>query len=124
MFKWFSRGIEAEEYFTATKKIVVNGVIFHVKKISVEDHLSGLNTILQIWDVYKKKKPDPNTAIDDVIKIRKFCKDIILAGVVKPELTAKKDEPNKISVDEVLKDLAICQKLTSAIISYSYGKKK
>ena len=124
MFKWLKRGIEADDYYRAVKKVYINGVIFHIKKISIDEHLAGLDVILKIWNVYSKEKAPPKTAVEDFKKIKKFCRDIIYAGTVKPELTLKKDETGKIHIDEILNNLEIAQKLTNEIIGYTYGKKK
>ena len=125
MLNWFKKkDIDLAEYLNQTKKIVINGVIFNIKRISIEDHLAGLNVILKIRDTYQKEKPKPEKAIEDFKKQKKFMKDIIYAGVVKPQLTMKATEKSKIHVDEILKDISLAEPLTMAIIEFSYGKKK
>ena len=125
MLNWFKKkDIDLAEYLNQTKKIVINGVIFNIKRISIEDHLAGLNVILKIRDTYQKEKPKPEKAIEDFKKQKKFMKDIIFAGVVKPQLTMKATEKSKIHVDEILKDISLAEPLTMAIIEFSYGKKK
>ncbi len=124
MLNWFRRRpIEAKDYLRQTKAVEINGISFVIKKILIEDHLSGLNVILNIHQTYTVGKKE-NERFEDLQQIRKFMRDIIFAGVVKPKLTMAKNPGEIIHVDEILNDVALSQALTAEIINFSYGKKK
>lgn len=124
MFSWFSKTIDAKDYLRQQKTVKINGVVFVVKKISIEDHLAGLNVILNIHQTYKTKPKEPTEKLDDLKQLRKFMRDIIYAGVVMPKLNMGKDQNENLHVDEILNDMVLAQKLTSEIINLAYGKKK
>lgn len=125
-FSFFRRKVELKAHLRQTKKVIVNGVEFEIKKVSVEDHAAGLNVLLKLHDTYKREKPtDPVKILEDNAKIKKFMRDFIYAGVVSPKLTLKEgDDAAYIHVDELLADMELAQKLCYKIIGYSYSKKK
>lgn len=109
----------------ATKKIKVAGIIFVIKKIDPLDHLQGikaLQNVFQLYKVEKDKKKTVDDSIDAVKNIQKWMRDILLAGVVSPKLSAKADGSG-FHVDEVLKDIELSKKLATTIISFTYKKK-
>jgi len=113
-----------QDYLRKTKRVVINGVRFEIKRITIEDHLAGLNVILKLHDLYKREKPDLAAAGEDAAKIRKFMRDFIFAGVVRPKLSMKNPpEEGAIHVDEVTADADLAQKLCVAILEHGYGKK-
>ncbi len=125
MFNWFRKPIEAKEYLRQTKAIRVNGVSFVIKKISIEEHLAGLNVILAIHQTYAVGKKDGIAdQVTDFKQVRKFMRDIIFAGVVKPVLNIGKEQNENVHVDEILNDIPLAQELTSQIVAFTYGKKK
>lgn len=125
MFGFFKKKeISLRDHLRQEKKIKIDGIIFRIKKINIEDHLTGLDVIFNFYSIYKENKADPSKFPQEYKKIRKVMRDLIYAGVVRPELTMKADEKNKIHIEEVLNEHQLAQKLTSRIIEYSYGKKK
>lgn len=120
--------VDPVEYFRHTKKIHINGVRFMIKKINIDDHLTGLNVILKMRDLYKREKPtDPAEIMQDQAKLKKFMRDFIYAGVVSPKLSIKEKgepAPGVIHVDDILDDMDFSNQLCVQIIEYAYGKKK
>jgi len=117
--------IELRDYLRQTKRVKVNGVIFEIKKMNLDDHLAGLNIVMKMRDIYSKpdKKPTTEESLEDVKKLKKFMRDFIYAGVTKPVLTMKEPVGEAIHIDEVLSDLDLSQKLCVEIINFSYEKK-
>lgn len=120
----FPKAIDAKDYLRKTKTLDIKGILFTIKRITIEDHLSGLNVILNIHQSYKVATKESAANFDDLKAMRKFMRDIIFAGVVKPKLTMVKNPGDVIHIDEVINDMELAQILTKEIISYSYGKKK
>jgi hypothetical protein len=115
-----------KDYLAKTKKVVLHGVIFEIKKISVEDHLAGFNVLMKLREAYSKPdrpKDNPEQSSEDLKKMKKFMRDFICAGVVKPKITMKDPPGEDIHVDDVLNDLDLAQDLCAEIIEYSFGKK-
>lgn len=115
--------IELSEYLKGTKKVVINGVRFELKRISMDDHMAGLNVILKFRDVYQKKEAKLDNVADDIKTLKKFMRDIIYAGVARPVLTMKDPPGDAIHIDEVLNDLDLSQKLCMEILNYTNEKK-
>lgn len=126
MFGLFKRKkkVDLRDYLKKEKEVIIDGVIFIIKKIDLEDHLAGLNVIMKTRALYEKEKPSIEDAISHRKRINKIMRDIIFAGVVKPKLTMKKDEPEKIHVDEIIADQGLADKLAGEILGHTYGKKK
>ena len=122
-------GIELKDYLTSTKRVKVRGVVFHIKKIQVMDYLEGQKVMQEIFSTYKTQtEKDRQVKVDSALsknveKIKSFMTDIIMAGVVKPELSRKKDDEGKIHVDEIFEDWLLAQELTKTILNNTYGKK-
>jgi hypothetical protein len=114
-----------DSHLNETKKIKVHGVYFKIKKINAMDHLQGYNTLQKIFDVYKVnngKPPENRDKLDDLKKVKDYCRDIILAGVVTPKLSIKPDGSGYF-VDEIFRDFALAQALTHEILKFTYKKK-
>lgn len=129
MLNFFKRGIELGDYLKRSKKIVINGVKFEIRKINLDDHLAGLKVILNMHELYKREKPkDKSEIVEDNVKVKAFMRDFIYAGVVHPKLTISSkpspEDANLIHVDAITADLDLAQKLCAKIIEHSYGKKK
>lgn len=128
MLSWFfRRTVDLKSHLRQTKKIRLKGIDFEIKKVGMDEHLAGLNVILQMHSQYQKEKPkDPKVLIDDSAKLKKFMKDFIYAGVVSPKLSIAKDgaKPDETHVDELLTDDELAQALCMHIINFAYGKKK
>lgn len=125
MWPFFRRSVDLKDYLRRSKKIRINGIAFEIRKVEMEDHLAGLNVMLKLHELYKREKPsDSNQVIQDYDKIRTFLRDFLYAGIVSPKLSMKKPvEDGYIHVDELTADADLAQKLSVAIIEYSYSKK-
>lgn len=125
LISWW-RGQDPRDYLRQTKTVKIHGVRFKIRRINMEDHLSGLNVMMKLYDTYKVKKPDSKAKqIEDEQEIRKFMRDFIYAGTVHPKISLKKDHPeDELHIDEIIADMKIAEKLCMHILAYSYGKKK
>jgi hypothetical protein len=122
---WFRRKT-LDAHFNETKRVVVNGVIFKIKKINPMDHLQGMNCLQKIYNIYKTAKEKgtstPDNEIETLKKIQNYCRDILLAGVVTPKLSAKADGTG-YHVDQILADFKMTQELAGHILKFTYKKK-
>jgi hypothetical protein len=113
-------------HLSTAKKVKIRGVIFHLKKIQIMDYLEGARVMQEMFSVYKTKAE--KTRIDkemvqNLEKAKKYMTDIIMAGVIKPELTRDPNDSTKIHVDEIFNDWIMAQELTKAILELTHGKK-
>jgi len=122
----FGKKKTLEEHIKETKKIIVQDIIFHIKKIDVVDYLQGAKVMYTLFQTYKMKgnsEDNDELKLKQMKKARDYMRDVIMAGVVKPKLK-RKDEDEGIHIDEVLNDWLLAKELSEAIISYTLGKKK
>lgn len=131
MFKFIRRLLEPKEIdlrekLTGLHTVKIQGVLFRIKKIDLMNYLEGARVLHETFSLYKssqEKKLDEKM-IKNVNKAKDYMRDIIMAGVVKPELTRNPDkEPDAFPVDEILNDWVLSQELTAAIFAHTYGKK-
>lgn len=117
----FSKDLKTELY--KTKKIVVCGVRFEIKKINLLDYLNGSKVLLQQFDTYKTAgvKNTPANLSEDNAK--KHLADVLVAGVVNPKLTHK-ENGNDIPVNDLFMNMDMSNELYMKILEYTYGKKK
>ncbi len=127
MLNWllsFFTGKDLATELSKTKRVRVNGFKFTIKKISPLDHLTGSKVMLQAYDVLKMGNIDRNQ--DEEVsqkKIKEHLKDVLLAGVVEPNLVTKEADKG-IQIESVFVDMDLVNKLYAEIISFTYGKKK
>lgn len=123
MLRWF-RSKSLKEKLNETKRVKINGVVFHVRKLSVPDHLAGAKVM---HASYEKFQLGTQTDLEpSKKKIKEYYRDVILKGVVKPKLSPKPAEEcgDDVSIEEVLSDWDMVEKLHDAILLETYGKKK
>ncbi len=118
MFGWLKKPKSLRDYLSETKKVKINGVLFLIKRIDTLDFLKGYSVLMTTYSTYDEKKKVEKVS-ESSEKLKKLFRDIIVAGVVKPQLTIKDNETDKIHVNDVLADLDLTQKLAAAIITYS-----
>lgn len=121
MFGWF-RKKTLDELINETKTVSVKGVRFTIKKIDIVNHLEGTKVLKTVYDVHKTGK---QSDIDETNqkKIREHFSHVLVAGVVHPKLTLKKEETGQ-HVDELFFDWELVAKLYEEIMLFTYGKKK
>ena len=108
------------------KKVKVKGVIFHIRKLTPLDYIANAKVMLQNFETYSPEslfKKDKFSE-SDIKKVKEHYRHVLLQGVVKPELSAKKDPGEKICVDEILNNWELAINVYNEIIKYTYGKKK
>lgn len=130
MFDWlrniFGRRRTLDEVLFATRRIKVHGIIFHVRKVNPIDFASGAKALqmhFQTWKTADEKKQLEILGANEG-KIREHYVDVIMAGVVTPKLSRKKDEPGAIFVEHLFTDWSLASELYLKIIENSQGKKK
>ena len=121
MLRFFAKSLKTELY--KTKKIVVNGVYFEIKKINLMDYLNGSKVLLQKFDTHKTAgvKNYPANMSEDNAK--KHMIDVLVAGVVDPKL-CHKENGTDILVDDLFINIEMTNKLYLEILEFTYGKKK
>ena len=122
---WPFKKKTVEQHLFGVTKIKIKGVTFCIKRIDAMDHLTGLNVLQKIYYTYKvNAKSEQNNAetLENLKKIKDYCRDILLAGVVYPKLSATADGEG-LFVDKLFMDFALAQKLTESIIMHTYKKK-
>ena len=118
-------GRDLSEVLSQTKKLVIQGVRFEIKKIDPLDHAKGLHVLRSQFDLYSLTKPKEHEVSEaDLKKIRQHYRDVFLAGVIRPALSIKPESGEAIFVDDIFKDEMMSEKLYFEIICFTYGKKK
>lgn len=121
MFGWFKRKT-LSEVVHERKKLTVYGIPFVIKKINTFNFLDGSKAMIQVYDTYKANLgtgPDMTSSK----KLVEHYRDVIMAGVVSPKLTRKKGEEG-FFVDELFENPELMNAVYTAIIEFTYGKKK
>ena len=104
-----------------TKEVKISGVLFKIKAISVLEHLTGSNALVQSYSTYgaeKLKSAQPN-----IKKLKDHYADVILASVIKPKIT-RKAEGAGTCVYDMFDNWDMCTELYEQIMLLTYGKKK
>lgn len=125
MFDWiFGKNIES--VINQTKKVKVCGVLFTIKKINMLDYLAGSRVLIQAFDTHKSAASGAAQPLVSEDKIKRHYADVLVAGVVYPELTHKKENENdkRILVDALLPNWELVDRLYTEIMTFTYGKKK
>lgn len=114
-----------DDALNKTKKVIINGVRFEIKKIDPLDHARGLQVIRKTLDLYQIKTKENKKELSDadLAKIRKHYRDVFLAGVVRPVLSLDGSGTTCL-VDDIFKDELMSEKLYMEIMALTYGKKK
>ncbi len=118
--RFFGRDLKSELY--ETKKVVICGVRFKIKKVNLLNYLDGSQVLVQKFDLHKtpgaKEVPVPPES-----KIRKHYSDILVAGVAEPRLVFKAEDGG-ILVDDLFINWEMVTELYTQIMTFTYGKKK
>ena len=123
MFNIFRRKKLKDALFE-TKKVIVNGVSFEIKKLNILNYIDGSKALVGMFDVYKSN-PD---ALPDIgaKKLKEHYVDVIMASVQFPKLTRKENEASDeiIWVENIFLNWELAEALYSKIMEFTYGKKK
>lgn len=120
---WPFKRKKLNDLLRETKKVKIRGVIFVIKKINPMDHLTGAEVMMQTYADYIEKRQHDKAVQPNYEKMKKHLTDVLLAGVVKPELD-RKPGGESIHVEEVFRDWDLAMDLYNEIMTYTYGKKK
>lgn len=106
------------------KKIVVNGILFKIKKIDPIDHLKGLKVMQTLHSLYFSSNKEVRELTDgEHKKVREHYKDVFLSSVIHPSLSRENKEGFH-NVEEIILDQELAEKLYMEIMVHTYGKKK
>ena len=126
MFGWLFGRKKLTDVLNETRKIRVSGITFTIRKVNLLDYLAGSKVLIQAFDTHKTAgaKVAGVQVSDD--KIKRHYADILVAGVVDPKLTHKKEDENDpaILVDDLFPNWDLVEKLYAEIMAFTYGKKK
>lgn len=120
----FRKSMTLGEKVLGTKKIIVENVTFHIKKINILDHLEGYKVMLKTFETYQREGAPKDVTASDLKKLKAHYRDIILCGVVSPEIKMKNDARPGIFVDEIFNEWEMAEELYTQIVMHSYDKKK
>jgi len=109
--------------FGKTKRIKIYGVPFTIRKIDCFDYLDGSKVMLQLYDIYKIGNSKPELIQNRFKKVKPHFRDVFMSGVIEPKLVRKKEEDG-LFVDNLFTELDLANQLYSAIINFTYQKKK
>lgn len=110
-----------------TKKVKVDGIVFHIKKISILSFLAGLDVMTEHYAEHRNKKPEKRLDEKQIKKIKEHFTDVFLASIVNPKfcLSSDVDKLNDhLAIDHLIDQWELSQKLYEKIMQYTYGKKK
>lgn len=117
----FFKSKDLKSVLNDVKKIKIKGVIFNIKKLDVSNYLDGSKSLVASYDVYKIG--NENEVGDMQKKIKEHYRDVFMGAVVSP-LLSRKEDGDKICVDEIFMDWDLAQDLYEEIMFHTYGKKK
>jgi len=123
MFPW-SKKKSLKEALIGLNKIMVKGILFHIKKIDILDYMNGSKVLLKQFEIYRSNKSNDAARIQSVDKIKGHYIDVFMAGVVKPKLSRDEDCGEDIYVGDIFNDWDLANDLYEKIIEVTYGKKK
>lgn len=126
MLNWLFGRKKLEDVLHATKTIRVSGITFVIRKVNLLDYLAGSKVLIQSYDTHKTAGAKvAGLAVPDD-KIKRHYGDVLIAGVVSPALTFKKenDEDARILVDDMFPNWDLVETLYAEIMAFTYGKKK
>lgn len=125
MFGIFSKK-KIEKKLLETKRVLVEGCIFEIKKIDIMDYIDGSKAMVGLYDTYRtgKETVDLNDT-KTIKKMRDHMADVFMASVIEPKLK-RKDDPDMpgIYVRNLFTDWGLAFALYEEILGFTYGKKK
>ena len=122
MLSLFSRDINS--VFDSSKKVRIKGIVFRIKKVDPSNYLDGSTALIATYETYKTGNaiaPENEKVLNK--KIKDHYRDVFMASVVSPNICRKEDGEG-FFVDKFFMDWDLSAKLYSAIMTFTYGKKK
>ncbi|CAB4170059.1 hypothetical protein UFOVP903_50 [uncultured Caudovirales phage] len=126
MLNWLFGRKKLEDVLHATKKIRVAGITFTIRKVNLLDYLAGSKVLIQAYDTHKTAGAKiAGLAVPDD-KIKRHYADVLIAGIVEPALTYKKEneDDKRVLVDDLFPNWDLVEELYAEIMAFTYGKKK
>jgi len=121
MLNWIL-GKSLNGHLYGLKKVKIGGFRFTIKKLSPLNYLEGAKVLTQKYDTYAVNKGTKKATINEK-KIIEHISQVICYAVESPKITLKKEEGH-IHVDDLFIDEELVMGLYSAIMEFTYGKKK
>jgi hypothetical protein len=126
--RWLKRlifGEDLRDHLKATTKIKAKGMRFTIRRIDPLIYMDGSRVMMEKFAKYKIDKGNADEiAKINTDEIKKHYTDVLMASIVSPELSRKKDDGDKIFVDYLFTDWALANDLYEQIMYFTYGKKK
>lgn len=122
MFKWIFGGQDLESRLRAKKKVRISGVDFIIKKVDVLNYLEGAKVLKQTFDTYQVGKAPESDQVN-MKKVREHYADVVISGVVSPQISRKEGE-GPIYIGDLFNDWDLLNGLYEAVLEFSYGGKK
>lgn len=126
MFGWFQKPKTLSEVLFAGYRVKVHGIIFKVRKLNPLDFASGAKALQMHFQTYQTatQKQQLEMVVSNQNKIKEHYTDVIMASVIEPKLSRKKDEEGAIWVENLFTDWDLANELYMAIVNLTNGKKK
>ena len=127
--RWLKRlifGQELRDHLMETRNIKCRGMRFTIRRIDPLVYMDGSRVLKETFQKYKIDKGNSGELPEKVRadEIKKHYIDVLCAGIVKPEISRKKDDGQKIFVEYLFTDWALANDLYEQIMLFTYGKKK
>jgi hypothetical protein len=114
------------------KKVKIHGIKFTLRKLNPMDHLTGAQVLRRVHEIYQKNDASGEVVTEGMVeKLKKHYTDVFMASVVSVrclgkelEPTRKEAGPGKLPVGHLLTDWELAEQLYTAIMEFTYGKKK
>ena len=119
---WPFKRKELNDVLNKTKSVVIQGVLFEIRKIDPMAYLDGSNVLKQLHNTYEEKIAQEKAEVS-FTKLKKHYSDVFLAGVIKPKIS-RQEEDGAVQVDEIFRDWPMAHELYNQIQILTYGKKK
>jgi len=134
MLKWLRNpfGRELKDVVGQTKRVVVHGVPFKIRKVNPVDFLNGSEVMLKEFDTYKPKAQEIAEAQLEIKakkaleQMQRHYRDVFMSAVVDPKLVRKPEDAGDgaLFVDFLFTEWDLANELYAEIVAFTYGKKK
>lgn len=123
MLNFFSKDLD--QVVGKTRKVVVCGIHFRIKKLDVFDFATGSKVMLPSVQTYEEAKQTEKEVKElDLKKIKEHYKDVFMAAVVEPKLKRNLEDAEGAWVENLFTEPDLVEGLYNQILLYTYGKKK
>jgi len=108
-------------YLRETKQIIVNDVLFEIKRVNVVSFLEGYSVLTSNYALLDDKRKKEDTA-KLTKQLNTYYRDVIMASVTRPKLSFKPDVDGTHHIDLILSDASLRDGLVTEILAFSKKK--